>query len=404
MNDDENATPVPALLSAPPLVTALNQSVQVRDKVEECVQELSSINAVLTQELTERVPLDVVENALHQSEDVELKVQECADDLSFVNETLSDEIRERKKLESRFSELTDELAEAQSDLSDSLTKEQHARHLSLHDGLTDLPNRNLFNDRLENALALARRHAWRLAVMFIDLDKFKSINDTHGHHAGDRVLKIVARATADGGARRRHRRAPRRGRIPVSHARGQGRRRCRELRPQDTREHRASLRTRRSEPQREAEHRDRALSGGRDVRERAARKRGRRDVQGQAERAGLLVPQASQLTVTGDAACVLAINAGSSSIRFALYDIAGALCGAFAERSSESVSPADADSRRRDRRTIACSRNRRGRPRRRRQLRSINWLEEARRLSAVKAVRASCRPRRAELQRAGADR
>ncbi|HYH44000.1 MAG TPA: GGDEF domain-containing protein [Burkholderiales bacterium] len=192
MNDDEKATPVPSLLSAPRLVTALNQSVQVRDKVEECVQELSLITGVLTQEVAERVSLDVVEQALHHSEEVEIKVQECADDLSFVNETLTEEIRERRKLESKFAEIKGELADAQSDLSDSLTKEQHARHLSLHDGLTGLPNRSLFNDRLENALALAKRHSWRLAVMFIDLDKFKSVNDTYGHHAGDQVLEIVA--------------------------------------------------------------------------------------------------------------------------------------------------------------------------------------------------------------------
>jgi diguanylate cyclase (GGDEF)-like protein len=182
----------PALASAPRLVTALNQSVHVKDKVEECVQELSLITDVLTQEIAERVPLDVVEQALHHSEEVEIKVQECADDLSFVNETLSDEIRERKKLENKFAEIADELAETQSELSESQIKERRSRHLSLHDALTGLPNRSLFNDRLENALALAKRHTWRLAVMFIDLDKFKSINDSHGHEAGDRVLKIVS--------------------------------------------------------------------------------------------------------------------------------------------------------------------------------------------------------------------
>jgi len=129
---------------------------------------------------------------LHQSEEVELKVQECADDLSLVNDTLAEEIRERKRLEFRLAESNDELAETQAELSDSQVNETRSRHLSLHDVLTGLPNRSLFNDRLENALALAKRHTWRLAVMFIDLDKFKSVNDTHGHHAGDQVLRIVA--------------------------------------------------------------------------------------------------------------------------------------------------------------------------------------------------------------------
>jgi two-component system, cell cycle response regulator len=64
---------------------------------------------------------------------------------------------------------------------------------TLHDSTTGLANRNLFDDRLSQAIALAKRHAWMLAVMFIDLDRFKCINDTHGHAVGDVVLKEVAR-------------------------------------------------------------------------------------------------------------------------------------------------------------------------------------------------------------------
>jgi diguanylate cyclase (GGDEF)-like protein len=64
---------------------------------------------------------------------------------------------------------------------------------TLHDTTTGLPNRNLFNDRLTHAIALAKRHTWTLAVMFLDLDRFKCINDTHGHAVGDGVLKEVAK-------------------------------------------------------------------------------------------------------------------------------------------------------------------------------------------------------------------
>jgi diguanylate cyclase (GGDEF)-like protein len=64
---------------------------------------------------------------------------------------------------------------------------------TLHDMTTGLPNRNLFNDRLTHAIALAKRHAWSLAVMFLDLDHFKCINDAHGHAVGDEVLKGVAK-------------------------------------------------------------------------------------------------------------------------------------------------------------------------------------------------------------------
>ena len=67
------------------------------------------------------------------------------------------------------------------------------KHKALHDSTTDLPNRHLFNDRLTHAIALAKRHAWTLAVMFLDLDRFKYINDTHGHAVGDAVLKAVAK-------------------------------------------------------------------------------------------------------------------------------------------------------------------------------------------------------------------
>jgi two-component system cell cycle response regulator len=64
---------------------------------------------------------------------------------------------------------------------------------ALHDSMTGLPNRDLFDDRLAHAIALATRHAWTLAVMFLDLDRFKCINDTHGHAVGDGVLKEVAK-------------------------------------------------------------------------------------------------------------------------------------------------------------------------------------------------------------------
>jgi diguanylate cyclase (GGDEF)-like protein len=64
---------------------------------------------------------------------------------------------------------------------------------TLHDSTTGLPNRDLFDDRLTHAIALAKRHSWMLAVMFLDLDRFKFVNDTHGHAVGDGVLKEVAK-------------------------------------------------------------------------------------------------------------------------------------------------------------------------------------------------------------------
>ena len=66
------------------------------------------------------------------------------------------------------------------------------QHMARHDALTDLPNRLLFQDRLRQALAHIRRSGEQLAVLFLDLDHFKDINDTLGHTAGDRLLKAVA--------------------------------------------------------------------------------------------------------------------------------------------------------------------------------------------------------------------
>ncbi|WP_229455695.1 bifunctional diguanylate cyclase/phosphodiesterase [Massilia sp. KIM] len=79
-----------------------------------------------------------------------------------------------------------------SDISERKRAEEQVRHLAEHDPLTGLPNRILFLDRLHQALEAWRRHQALFAVMFLDLDRFKSINDTHGHQAGDAVLREVA--------------------------------------------------------------------------------------------------------------------------------------------------------------------------------------------------------------------
>ena len=70
--------------------------------------------------------------------------------------------------------------------------ELESRREAMHDPLTDLPNRRLLIDRVEHAIALSRRHFIPFAVLFVDLDGYKEINDRHGHVLGDQVLVTVA--------------------------------------------------------------------------------------------------------------------------------------------------------------------------------------------------------------------
>lgn len=79
------------------------------------------------------------------------------------------------------------------DISERKEAEAKMAHMARHDPLTGLPNRALFSDRLERAIAMSKREGGRLALMFLDLDKFKPVNDTYGHGVGDLLLQKAAR-------------------------------------------------------------------------------------------------------------------------------------------------------------------------------------------------------------------
>lgn len=165
--------------SSKSLNKVLDQSEHIKNLVVEAAEELSSVNTVLKQEITERNLPPGVENAIEKSAAVEGKVEEASEKLSVVNLALRSEVKQRHVLENQLAAVTEQ-GEAD-------------RHAALHDILTGLPNRALFNDRLEHGLAQVARHGGTLAVMFVDLDDFKIINDTHGHDVGDDVLQIIAR-------------------------------------------------------------------------------------------------------------------------------------------------------------------------------------------------------------------
>lgn len=124
------------------VILSVWRDVTEQKKIEE---ELKVLNAYLEQRVTVRTSA-----------------------LMMANENLRAEIAERKRIEEKI------------------------KHIAFHDALTTLPNRILFNDRLSLALAHAHRNKEMLAVLFLDLDRFKVINDTLGHSMGDQLLQGVA--------------------------------------------------------------------------------------------------------------------------------------------------------------------------------------------------------------------
>ncbi|EPZ42456.1 hypothetical protein N007_14965 [Alicyclobacillus acidoterrestris ATCC 49025] len=83
------------------------------------------------------------------------------------------------------------------DITERKAYEEKLAHLAFHDALTGLPNRRLFRDRFKQAIKEAERYGRKMAVMYMDMDRFKSINDTLGHDVGDKLLKKFAQRVKD---------------------------------------------------------------------------------------------------------------------------------------------------------------------------------------------------------------
>ena len=113
-------------------------------------------------------------------------IKEAKEELKQANELLESQVIQRT---AELKSANDRLLH---DLEERKRVEQSIRHIAHHDALTGLPNRSLFRDRLTHAMAQADRYHQKLAVMFLDLDRFKAINDTLGHNVGDQLLKIAA--------------------------------------------------------------------------------------------------------------------------------------------------------------------------------------------------------------------
>lgn len=97
-----------------------------------------------------------------------------------------------KNAQDQIEILTERNAGLQNEIIELTRKEEQARQLAYHDGLTGLPNRSLLQDRFQQVISQAERHHKPLALLMLDLDEFKRVNDKLGHTSGDKLLQAVA--------------------------------------------------------------------------------------------------------------------------------------------------------------------------------------------------------------------
>lgn len=158
---------------------AMSHHEPVGNNLDAFYRELSQLNGLLKEKLLPYSALDGMREVLAATEALDIKTRTCAQNILDLNLSLAQEVARRETLERQLNET-------------QAVKDKY-HYLAFHDAVTGLPNRALFNDRLERALIQARRHRRSFALMVIDIDKFKDINDTFGHAAGDDVLVLAAK-------------------------------------------------------------------------------------------------------------------------------------------------------------------------------------------------------------------
>ena len=178
------------------LSEALDQNRDVKARVDSAVGELARASDLVKDKVATGAPEAAAEMALSSIVRVEGDVQVCAEDLHAVNESLAQGVADLRTTEDALVATRAALAVSKASLAESKEAENEARMEALHDAATGLPNRVHFNSQLTHSMAHVKRHGMKLAVMFLDVDKFKAINDTHGHAAGDAVLLAVSKRLA----------------------------------------------------------------------------------------------------------------------------------------------------------------------------------------------------------------
>ena len=119
-------------------------------------------------------------------------ILDCATALEHVHARLTPDIGRLQRIERELHDARTGMARVQAELTRVRASEIEAQHLATHDALTALPNRRLFRQRLIQTLSRSSATRRALAVFYIDLDRFKSVNDEHGHDTGDELLRIIA--------------------------------------------------------------------------------------------------------------------------------------------------------------------------------------------------------------------
>jgi diguanylate cyclase (GGDEF)-like protein len=149
-------------------VVLLSLALADRIRVNERENQLAQRRALVHQQA-------LLETTQANERELELRIRERTGELNRANERLREEAREREALMHQLRE-----------------REEHLRFMAQHDPLTGLPNRISLQQRLELALELAKRNRKKVAVMMVDLDHFKQLNDARGHLVGDQALAAVA--------------------------------------------------------------------------------------------------------------------------------------------------------------------------------------------------------------------